>query len=173
MRNVILCALAFALLVAGTVLVFPVHVLEVKSAHTGQRVLFQKVKPGDTFVLSFVHSVEKSTVRDNFRVDDTYRIVLYETEFTSLNAGLPAVKAFGETLIWEDGRYRMRGMHRVFHDLHVWVDEHSHNTLEIGGHLVDLSHFSTHSLLKIQVLKTCFGELLFISMIDHVTLRSV
>ncbi|MGE5844627.1 MAG: DUF1850 domain-containing protein, partial [Syntrophaceae bacterium] len=92
---------ALTLLAAGWI---PFHALEVAgNGGSGKAVFVKKVAPGDTFTLSFVHSVEKSDVTDYFRIDDERRIILYQTEFHSLNTGLPAVVSAGERFERTDG----------------------------------------------------------------------
>ncbi|MBM4270812.1 MAG: DUF1850 domain-containing protein [Deltaproteobacteria bacterium] len=153
-------------LVAASVLVvvvagfLPVHVLEGTVAGTEERIFVEKVRSGDTFSLSFMHSVEKSIVRDHFRIDDTYRIILYETAFSSLNAGLPTATAPGETLIREEGTFRIMGMNRVLPGISLWVDEEYKNRLEIGERVIVLPVLSGCSLLHVSIRKAYAWEYL-------------
>ena len=94
----LLWTLAVAALLALAAGFIPLHALEVRESGGEGRVVFlSRVTPDDTFTLSFIHSVEKSEVTDYFRIDDDYRIILYQTEFSSLNTGLPAVVSRGRS----------------------------------------------------------------------------
>ena len=101
--------LAVAALLALAAGFIPLHGLEVReSGGTGKVVFIKRVAPGDTFSLCFIHSVEKSEVTDYFRIDDDHRIILYQTEFGSLNTGLPAVVSKGEIFERTDGVFGSR-----------------------------------------------------------------
>jgi len=126
-----LAIVAAVVLAAGF---FPLHVLEVRqSGGAGRIVLLQRVSPGDTFTLSFVHSVEKSEVTDYFRIDDGYRIILYQTAFGSLNAGLPAVVSEGEVLERTGRGFRLSNMRREMPEIRLQVTEAWGGTLAVKG----------------------------------------
>ncbi len=145
-----------AVLVAGAIFLlslatlYPIPVLEVRSAKSGETVLVRFVRPGDTFTLTFIHSVEKSPVRDHFKIDDRYRIVLYQTAFRSLNTGLPTEASGGERWVRADGEFRIENRNRVLPEIRLPVDGPSANTLEIGGRSVLLPALSGDRLLVIR-----------------------
>jgi len=118
---------------------FPLHVLEVReSGGAGRIVWLQRVSPGDTFTLSFVHSVEKSEVTDYFRIDDGYRIILYQTEFGSLNTGLPAVVSEGELFERTDRGFRLSNLRRDLPEILLQVSAAYGGTLTMRGREVSL-----------------------------------
>lgn len=113
---------AIAVLALGVAGWAPFHALEVTGAGgAGQAVFLKRVAPGDTFSLSFVHSVEKSAVTDYFRIDGDYRIILYQTEFNSLNTGLPAVVSAGEIFERTEGGFRISGFARILPEIRLQV----------------------------------------------------
>ncbi|HQL90141.1 MAG TPA: DUF1850 domain-containing protein [Syntrophales bacterium] len=125
-------------------------VLRVESFREGRKVLLVPAGPGDTFVLSFIHSVERSVVRDFFRIDEGGRLVLYGTEFSSSNAGLPSVLTPGESLTRGEGGFRISGMHRVMEEVSLWVGESSGNRLTIHGVDHDLPGLAGETLLRVK-----------------------
>ncbi|WP_126664342.1 DUF1850 domain-containing protein [Haloterrigena salifodinae] len=87
----------FAALLVAAVLVLiavattvPVEtVLVVEDVETGERYLTEPVSDGSTVGLEYTHSVEKSRVYDEYRVDDQ-TLVNTRMEFESYGWGLPA-----------------------------------------------------------------------------------
>lgn len=138
-------------------------VLRVEALREGRTVLLVPAGPGDTFTLSFIHSVERSVVRDFFRIDEGGRLVLYGTEFSSSNAGLPSALAPGETLTRGDGRFRISGMHRVMEEVSLWVGEASGNRLTIHGVDHDLPGMAGEALLRVRAGTSTAAEVLLCS----------
>jgi len=152
--------LAVAALALLAALCIPFHALEVTGAGGSGRALFAKrVAPGDTFSLSFVHSVEKSPVIDYFRIDGEYRIILYQTEFRSLNTGLPAVVSAGEVFERTDGGFRLSGLARVLPEIHLQVSAAYGGTLAMKGEEVSLPALAGDGPLRISIRKMFAWEL--------------
>jgi hypothetical protein len=152
-----LAVAALALLAAGWV---PFHALEVTGAGgSGKAVFVKRVAPGDTFSLSFVHSVEKSNVTDYFRIDGEYRIILYQTEFRSLNTGLPAVVSEGEFFERTDGGFRLSGLKRILPEMTVQVSAAYGGTLAMEGEVVSLPALTGDGPVRISIRKVSAWEL--------------
>jgi hypothetical protein len=146
----------FAFLLVGILLVIgfiPLHILEIREARRGKTVFMQKVSPGETFSITFVHSVEKSPVTDYFRIDDTYRIILYETAFRSLNTGLPATISEGQRLTRTDQGFRLSIIEGILPDIQFWVDDKYGGALSIGGRVVPLAALAGNTLLQMRIRK--------------------
>lgn len=153
--------LAVAALLALAAGFIPLHALEVRqSGGVGRVVFLTRVAPGDTFTLSFVHSVEKSEVTDYFRIDDDYRIILYQTEFGSLNTGLPAVVSEGEIFERTDRGFRLSNLSRVLPEIQLWVHRDYGGTLAISGTVVSLATLAGNGLLRISTRRIFAWELL-------------
>ena len=139
----------------------PLHALEVReSGGTGGVVFLTGVAPGDTFTLSFIHSVEKSEVTDYFRIDDDHRIILYQTEFGSLNTGLPAVVSEGEVFERTDRGFRLSNLRRVLPEIQLWVHRDYGGTLAIGKAVVSLPDLAGNGLIRISTRRIFAWELL-------------
>ena len=153
--------LAVAALLALAAGFIPLHGLEVReSGGTGRVVLLKRVAPGDTFTLSFVHSVEKSEVTDYFRIDDDHRIILYQTEFGSLNTGLPAVVSGGEVFERTDRGFRLSNLNRVLPEIQLWVHEDYGGSFAMDGRVVSLPALAGNGLLRITTRSVFAWELL-------------
>ena len=87
---VLVVAVAVGLLAAGVAVAVPGEsVLVVEDIETGEVYLSESVDDGSTVALEYTHSVEKSRVYDEYRVDgDT--LVNTRMEFESYGWGLPA-----------------------------------------------------------------------------------
>ncbi|SEH55528.1 hypothetical protein SAMN05192561_10696 [Halopenitus malekzadehii] len=97
-------SLAVVLAIVGLVASAPVgSVLVVEDVHTGERYLTESVGEGSTVALEYTHSVEKSRVYDEYRVDgDT--LVNTRMEFESYGWGLPSrvnVTTVNGTLVYD------------------------------------------------------------------------
>lgn len=140
----------------------PLRALEVREAGGAGRIVFLKrIVPGETFTLSFIHSVEKSEVMDCFRIDADGRIILYQTEFSSLNAGLPAVVSGQEVLSRTGGGFRLSNFERAFPEILLWVHEDYGGTLSVGGRAVSLPAVAGNGLLRITTRSACLWELVY------------
>jgi hypothetical protein len=120
----------------------PLHVLKIDAVKEEKPILVRAVRAGDEFSLGYIHSVELSPVRDYFRIDDSCRIVLYETTFRSLNTGLPSTIAGDERLIREGDHFRISGMKRALPFIDIQVQEKTDNTLIVKG----VESFKLHAL---------------------------
>jgi hypothetical protein len=110
---------------------YPLSVLLLTS---GEQVLTLRiVRPGDTFLLGFLHSVARSDIWDRFTIDPQYRIVLIETKFQGQGTGIPYGAAEGETLIREGNWFRLTGMNRVLPAIDWRVQAEWHNRFRFGN----------------------------------------
>jgi hypothetical protein len=157
----LLGTLTVAALLALAAGFIPLHALEVRESGGEGRVVFlTRVSPGDTFTLSFTHSVEKSEVTDYFRIDDGHRIILYQTEFGSLNTGLPAVVSEGEVFERTDRGFRLSNLQRVLPEILLWVHEDHGGSLGVGGRVVSLPALAGNGLLRVSIRRVFAWELL-------------
>ena len=143
---------------------FPVHVLQIDALKEGSPVFVRIVHPGSEFALGFIHSVELSPVWDYFRVDDSYRIILYETAVRSFNTGLPSTLTGEEELHRERDGYRISGVNRALPSIDLWVHERTDNTLKVKDDSLKLYSLAGNTLLRISIRKTCLGEYLYLKL---------
>ena len=141
----------------------PFHVLQIDLLKEERTVFVRIVRPGNEFALGYIHSVELSPVWDYFRVDDSYRMILYETAIRSFNAGLPNTLTGEERLHRERDGFRISGMNRVLPVIDLWVHERTDNTLNVGD-IVPLKLYSLagNKLLRISIRKTTVGSYLYL-----------
>jgi hypothetical protein len=139
----------------------PCHVLRIEAAREHQTVFVHRIRPGDMFSTSHIHSVELSPVREYFRIDTDFRIVLYETQFSSCNTGLPTTLSGDETLCIDGDHLRISHMNRVLPGLDLWVNEQYENTLQLGeGTILKLPSLAGDTLLRVTVEEVMLFKLL-------------
>jgi len=63
---------------------------------TGKILYYTYVTPGDTFVITYTHSVNKSPVDDVFEIQPDYSIMLKKTVFRTFGVGIPIPSDLGE-----------------------------------------------------------------------------
>ncbi|MEA2087819.1 MAG: DUF1850 domain-containing protein [Candidatus Caldatribacteriota bacterium] len=104
----------FILIIIIIILFFiQVYTLEIKTFSDGKIVFSQKVQSGDKFVLKYTHSVALTPVWEIFIIDKDYQIVLIETDFLDHGAGLPYTTFESETFVEEEGKFKIKNMHRI------------------------------------------------------------
>lgn len=140
----------------------PLHVLQLMAFREGKVVSLYIVRPDDRFEIKYIHSVENCPVSDFFTVDDNFRIILYETTFSSCNTGLPCTLSGEEVLTMEKDHFRISKMHRIFPELFLWVNEKYDNTLKIGDHSFKLFSLAGNTLLKLSIRKISFLQFAFL-----------
>jgi hypothetical protein len=112
--------------------------LEIVDGRDGRVALCARVQPGEEFVLSYVHSVNKRPVYDSLRAE-TDRLVIVKSRFDSFGAGMPEASTPEGTLtIAKDGWLEWT-VNRAVPEITVrvgWVAEH---TLHIQGREIRLA----------------------------------
>jgi len=112
--------------------------LLVFDAKANRALLRTPVRPGDSFTLSYLHSVAKSRVTGAFEVTTAYEISVRETTFGSFGPGLPDVRP-GDDYEVKDGVIRLKNLSQTFPELSFFVHPYTEHRLEIGGRTLDLS----------------------------------
>lgn len=142
---------------------FPCHVLRIEAARKNQTVFIQIIRPDYRFSTRYIHSVELSPVREYFKIDKNFRIVLYETTFSSCNTGLPTTLSGDEEFYNVGTHLRISNMHRVLPELNLWVNKKYGNTLTLGdGEALKLPSLAGDTLLRITVEKLPVFNLLYL-----------
>jgi len=90
-----------------------VYTLELKTFEENKLIFKQKVQLGDKFVLKYTHSVALTPVWEIFIINKDYQIVLIETDFLDHGAGLPYTTFENEIFVEEEGRFKIKNMHRI------------------------------------------------------------
>ncbi|WP_050049310.1 DUF1850 domain-containing protein [Halanaeroarchaeum sulfurireducens] len=148
----VLVAVLFGLVVA-TALAGAAHatgspVLVVSDADTGEELFSTPVENGTTVTLEYMHSVEKTTVRDVYVVDDG-SLRMTRMEFSSFGWGLPAREAIdGRT---DDGAYLITFDTRTYEELSVVPGTVAGHTLAVGDTEYDLVDRSNATAVRISI----------------------
>ena len=128
---------------------FPV--LEIVDGRSGRAVLCARVQPGQEFVLSFVHSVNRRPVYDTLRVEADH-LVIVRSRFDTFGAGMPEASTQDGTLrVAEDGWLEWT-VNRPTPELTVRVADH---TVHYKGRDIRLSDLAEPgSALTLRVRKS-------------------
>jgi len=112
-KYVVLFGLFIVIIIIMTLFLIPVYTLELKPFSDGEIVFSQKVQSGDKFILKYTHSVALTPVWEIFIIDKEYQVVLIETDFLDHGAGLPYATFDKEIFVEEEGRFKIKNMHRI------------------------------------------------------------
>ncbi|NLG78690.1 MAG: DUF1850 domain-containing protein [Firmicutes bacterium] len=135
-----LAALALAVLVAAAAALVPAFEgLEVREWRTGRLLYFARMPAGSRFEVQFIHSVERTPVREILAAGPDLVIYLVETVYESFGAGLPTTADEGARLVLEDGKIRITGLHRRIGELVLSVSPVPGHALVVSGETVTLA----------------------------------
>jgi len=139
--STIIFLLVFTILSSFSIYAFSVteNNLEIMDYFTKKIIFSEKIVPGDIFSTLYIHSVEKTPVKEIFMIDDQYRIILLETHVSSSGAGLPSQIFGGEKFILKDGKFIINNINRVLTFIPLKIGENSHNTFFFKEVILDLS----------------------------------
>jgi len=148
------------LVVAGAgvvgLLLWPfVLALEIVDGRDGRVALCARVQPGEEFVLSFVHSVNKRPVYDTLRAEADH-LVIVRSRFDSFGAGMPEASTPEGTLtIAKDGWLEWT-VNRVVPEITVrvgWVAEHTLHIKDREIRLADLTEPGKPLTMRVRELR--------------------
>ncbi len=112
-RYVALLGLLIAIIIIILLFIIPIYTLELRTFSDGELYFMQKVQSGDKFILKYTHSVALTPVWEIFIINKDYQIVLIETDFLDHGAGLPYTTFENEIFVEEEGRFKIKNMHRI------------------------------------------------------------
>jgi hypothetical protein len=131
-----------------------VYTLELKTFKESKLIFKQRIHPGEEFTLKYTHSVALTPVWEIFTIDDKYQIVLIETDFLDHGAGLPYTAFNQEIFVDEDGRFKIKNMHRVMPSpIYYMVGEIREIFFYFKDEEINLSSLVGDKLLTIEVCK--------------------
>jgi hypothetical protein len=138
----LLIGLVVAAAGAASLLLWPfISLLEIVDAGSGRVVLCSRVKPGEEFVLSFVHSVNRRPVYDTLRTEAD-RLVIVKSRFDSFGAGMPESSTSEGTLTVASDGWLEWVVNRPVPDVTVRVGRVANHTLHLKGREIRLSDLS-------------------------------
>ncbi|MEA4934582.1 MAG: DUF1850 domain-containing protein, partial [Lawsonibacter sp.] len=113
--------------------------LVLSNGDTGQEYARYRLKQGEEFSITFIHSVNKTPVTDCYDVGQDGKIYLRKTVYYDFGAGVPFDLDEGETLSYaEDGAMVISGIDRTIPDFYIFVGTVSDHTLSLGGKEISL-----------------------------------
>lgn len=105
-----------------------------------------------SFIISYVHSVNKSEVKDCYIIGKYNDIILDKTRFVSYGAGIPEpLNDNEEKIIITDNYIEINNMNRIIKDLYLFVGLTANHTLIIDDKVIELKDkFKTQTNIKIE-----------------------
>lgn len=110
------------------------------------------VKSGEKLSLSFIHSVQRTPVIENFIIiDDSYMFILDSTEYQSFGVGLPFLAEDG-TFQAEKDKFVMKGMNRPQQCISLRTGPEAKLSLNYAGQTIPLySVFPAGTLVTVRL----------------------
>lgn len=127
-------------------------VLEVVDGRTGGAVFCARVQPGEEFVLSFVHSVNRRPVYDTVRAEADH-LVIVQSRFDSFGAGMPDASTEEGTLKVVEGGLLEWTVYRPTAEITVRVGRVAEHALHVKGRdirLADLAEPGSALTLRVR-----------------------
>jgi len=139
---------------------YPRHlVLKITALNSGQVILCARMTPGEEFVLSFIHSVNKRPVYETLRMGEDHLLIV-KSRYDSFGAGMPeASTGQGKLELGADGWLEWT-IHRAVPEIHLFVGRVAHHSMRLKNRefaLADLTEPGTS--LSIRPQKTSCYEL--------------
>lgn len=129
-------------------------ILEIIDYSTKKIIFSRRVVPGDDFSTLYIHSVEKTPVKEIFVIDNQYRIILSETQVSSSGAGLPSQIFKEEQFFLKDGKFIIKNINKFLPFIPLKVGKASHNIFFFKEEMIDLSTLIGDGLVYIKIKKT-------------------
>lgn len=102
------------------------------------------------FIISYMHSVNKSKVRDYYSIDKNKNIILEKTRFVSYGAGIPEPRN-GENFIINDDYMEINNMNRAIKDLYLFIGTIANHNIMIDDKIFELNKiFIPQTNIKIE-----------------------
>jgi len=154
-KYIALFGLSIVIIIIIVLFIIPVYSLELRSFSDGEIIFKQKVQPGDKFTLKYTHSVALTPVWEIFIIDKDYQIILIETDFLDHGAGLPYTTFENEIFVEEEGRFKIKNMHRIIPTpIYYRIGAVRENIFYFKDKKIDLSSLVGDKLLTIEIGKT-------------------
>ena len=151
-KNIALFGLLIVIIIIIILFSIPVYTLELRSFPDGEVIYEQKIYTGDEFILKYTHSVALTPVWEIFIIDKDYQIVLIETDFLDHGAGLPYTTFENEIFVEEEGRFKIKNMHRIIPTpIYYRIGAVRENIFYFKGEEINLSSLVGDRLLTLEV----------------------
>jgi len=126
------CAVAvlFAFMYTGKYLLL-------SSELTGKVLFSAEIREGETFSVSYIHSVNKSPVTEYYMIQNT-EIYLTALRFSSFGAGMPDAPGDGLITVSDDGDMLIEALSRHVPELCYFIGRGAEHTLHLRARAVPL-----------------------------------
>jgi hypothetical protein len=142
---------------AAAFLLWPIiPVLEIVDAGSGRIVFCARVRQGEEFGLSFVHSVNRRPVYDTLRVENDH-LVIVKSRFDSFGAGMPESSTAEGTLAVAPDGWLEWTVNRPVPELTLRVGRVADHTLRLQDrqiHLADLAQGGAPLTIRVRKART-------------------
>jgi hypothetical protein len=153
-KYIALSGLFIVIIIIIILFLIPIYTLELRPSPNGELIFKQKVQTGDEFILKYTHSVALTPVWEIFIINKDYQIVLIETDFLDHGAGLPYTTFENETFVEEEGRFKIKNMHRIIlTPIYYRIGAVRENVFYFKGEEINLSSLLGDSLLTLEIYK--------------------
>ncbi len=105
------------------------------------------------WLLSYTHSVQKTTVEECFKLNEDGKLSMYKTLYSSFGVGLPFLASDGQPKLLEDGRMELYlSQPRVFEKVMLWTGDEAKVVLKTGTDTVPLyAKYPSGTLVEISL----------------------
>ncbi|MDO4540277.1 MAG: DUF1850 domain-containing protein [Syntrophomonadaceae bacterium] len=142
-------ALLLSILLVLGVLIYPVRVLELCDVEKTEKLLLP-LWGSDSFSYEFLHSVQKTPVRENFIIQEDNRLLLVSTWYYSLGVGLPFLPEEG-SFINDNGVFKLTGIDREFEYINFGLMPLAQQQIHCGKQSYSFDHyFSSGAIIRLE-----------------------
>jgi len=153
-KYIVLLGLPIVIIIIIILFFIPIYSLELRSFSDGEIIFKKIVHPEDEFILKYTHSVALTPVWEIFIINKDYQIELIETDFLDHGAGLPYTTFENEIFVEEEGRFKIKNMHRIIPTpIYYRIEAERENIFYFKDNKIDLSLLVGDKLLTIETNK--------------------
>lgn len=77
------------------------------------------VSAGQTFQITFTHSIHLTDVVEKYKITDEDQIEQFEIVYEEFGIGMPSNADEGESFVYEDGKYHIKNLENVFPSMNI------------------------------------------------------
>lgn len=135
LKKIVITAI-LALAVMALFFTLPCGMSLIIKDNAGHAYVERSVASGDVVSLEFTHSVQKVQVVDTFLVSGDGALLLTNTTYGALGAGLPSDASYNITV--EDGNFTIKNINTTFNGIHMMTGALTRNYLTVSGEIIPI-----------------------------------
>ena len=153
--------IAFAVFIVSLLYVPFAQRLVIVEEKTGRILYAENVRYGDTFTITYIHSVNKSPVDDIFEIQPDYSIMLRKTVFRSFGAGVPFELEEQQVLNTYEDRIEIDNINRHIAQYLLFVGTTADHVFSMHGRSIHLNQLTRpQNTVRFEVRRVSVGTLL-------------